>query len=172
MFSRLAVVFGLSLALFGVGKISNAVFGVRHHGDAPFVKVENDNPELLAAHDKARKTIGEFWEALDRQADGEKHFSLKVRFPIKGYGDSGEHVWLLDIQREKDGTYSGRLDNKPRYLPTMKIGQRLSFTDDMISDWMFTRNGKIVGNASMRPLLARLPKNEADKLRAMLEDPS
>jgi uncharacterized protein YegJ (DUF2314 family) len=36
---------------------------------------------------------------------------------------------------------------------------------------MFMRNGKLVGNETMRPLLKRMPKEQADRYRAMYETP-
>ncbi|MGQ0457609.1 MAG: YegJ family protein [Hyphomicrobium sp.] len=152
---------------FGFGKTSNAVIGVK--GEPPVAMVKSDDAEMNAAHGKARSTIGHFWTALDDQQPGEKNFVLKVRFPVKGHGDSGEHIWVKDVRRSADGTYSARLDNKPKFLPQYQSGDMVTFSVDMISDWMFTRHGKIVGNESMRPLLARMPKEKADQFRAMLE---
>ncbi len=45
------------------------------------------------------------------------------------------------------------------------------FGDADISDWMFTRNGKIVGGETIKPLLKSLPKADADALRARMESP-
>jgi uncharacterized protein YegJ (DUF2314 family) len=40
-----------------------------------------------------------------------------------------------------------------------------------ISDWMFMRNGKIVGGETIKPLLKAMPKADADALRARMESP-
>jgi uncharacterized protein YegJ (DUF2314 family) len=170
MLGRFGTIAVMALAVFAVGKISKSV----HGSEAPFVVVANEDAEVNAAHAKARQNIGQFWAALDRHDPGEKNFSLKVRFPVPASvakGDNGEHMWVLDVARAGNGSYSGRLDNVPRFLPSMHAGDRVTFSDNMISDWMFTRNGKIVGNESMRPLLARLPDDKAAKLRQMLETP-
>ena len=45
------------------------------------------------------------------------------------------------------------------------------FKEADISDWMFMRNGKIVGGETIRPLLKSLPKANADALREKLETP-
>lgn len=169
MFQRLGLIGALALGMFIIGKTANAVIGVG--GDAPMAVVSSDDAEMNAAHSKARSTLPAFWSAFENQSASEKNFALKVRFPVPGKADSGEHVWMLDVKRDGDGRYSGRLDNKPRFLPDYEIGQRLAFNEPMISDWMFTRRGKIVGNESMRPLLARMPKEKADQLRGMLESP-
>ena len=53
----------------------------------------------------------------------------------------------------------------------MRAGQRIEVADSQISDWMYLRNGKIVGNYTMRPLLKRMPAQDAARYRAMLLDP-
>jgi len=36
---------------------------------------------------------------------------------------------------------------------------------------LFMRNGKMVGNETMRPVLKQLPKEEADEYRQIMETP-
>ena len=144
----------------------------RPAGAPPIANVRNDDTEMAAAHAKALAGIGEFWAALDRKAPNEKSHMLKVRFPVAGESAiKGEQVWVADVRREGAGRYSARLDNKPRNLPQFRIGDRVDFVDGMITDWMFIRDGKLVGNETMRVALARMPKAEAEKLRAMVEKP-
>jgi uncharacterized protein YegJ (DUF2314 family) len=50
-------------------------------------------------------------------------------------------------------------------------GQRIEVNERQISDWMYLRAGKIVGNYTMRPLLQRMPPEEVARYRAMLADP-
>ena len=61
--------------------------------------------------------------------------------------------------------YSGRFANAPRDLPGKKAGEVALFKDTDISDWMFMRNGKIVGGETIKPLLKAMPKADADALR-------
>jgi len=76
------------------------------------------------------------------------------------------HIWMADVKKTADGRYSGRFANAPRDLPGKKAGEVALFTEADISDWMFMRNGKIVGGETIRPLLKSLPKADADALRA------
>jgi uncharacterized protein YegJ (DUF2314 family) len=87
------------------------------------------------------------------------------------YGaNNGEHFWLVEIQRA-GGRYSGIINNEPVYAKQVKAGQRYEFGDAEISDWLFMRNGKMVGNETMRPVLKQLPKEEADEYRQIMETP-
>ena len=40
-----------------------------------------------------------------------------------------------------------------------------------ISDWMYLRNGKIVGGETIKPLLKAMPKADANALSARMETP-
>lgn len=125
------------------------------------------NAEMNAAVAKARTTLPTFWASLDKPKPGETGFALKVK--ISG-GGKNEHFWLINIDR-KGNSLAGTINNKPNIVMSVKEGQRHQFTERDISDWMFMRNGKIVGNETMRPLLKTLPKEKADQYRRMLEKP-
>jgi uncharacterized protein YegJ (DUF2314 family) len=115
----------------------------------------------------ARNTLTEFWRAFEHPPDGANGFALKVRISDKG---KTEHFWLTAIQRKGD-KISGLISNDPNSVMIVKPGQRYEFTEAEISDWMFLRNGKIVGNATIRPLLKRMGPKEAEYYRRMLETP-
>lgn len=153
----------ISLALGGIG----AVPVLAQRSDV--VKAPANDKAMAAAVDKARKSLPEFWKELEKPGPGVEKFSVKVEFAVDGR--STEHIWVGNVTRLADGKLVGLLANDPRGLPGRKGGDRVTFADDQISDWQFMRNGKIVGNETMRPLLARMPKAEAAKYRAMLEKP-
>lgn len=120
-----------------------------------------------AAINKARGSIGEFWSKLEKPAPGETDFALKVAIAEK---DKIEYLWLTDLARKGD-KITGTISNDPELVKTVKAGQRYDFTEDRIADWLFKRNGKLVGNETMRPLLEKMPKKEAETYRAMYEKP-
>jgi uncharacterized protein YegJ (DUF2314 family) len=97
----------------------------------------------------------------------ETGFSLKVRIDE---GDIGEHFWLIDIERKGDLIF-GTINNTPDEVKSVAMGQRIQIDPARISDWMYMRNRKIVGNETMRALLLRMPKRQADAFRTMLETP-
>ena len=59
----------------------------------------------------------------------------------------------------------------PRDAKTIRLGQRIEVADTQISDWLYMRSGKMVGNYTLRPLLKRMPPKDAERYRAMLADP-
>jgi uncharacterized protein YegJ (DUF2314 family) len=143
--------------------------GIRAEEHSPVVDVPNADPEMASAIAKARATLPVFWASYEAPKPSETGHSLKVRFPTGG--NNGEHIWMADVRKLGDGVYSGRFANSPRDLPGKRQGDLVEFREAAISDWMFLRNGKIVGGETIRPMLKSLPKADADALRARLETP-
>ena len=71
----------------------------------------------------------------------------------------------------KGGKISAVINNVPRDVKTVRLGERIEVAYAQISDWMYMRAGKIVGNFTMRPLLKRMPPQDAARYRTMLADP-
>ena len=136
---------------------------------APVIDLSSANAEMNAAIAKGRATLPAFWVSWETPKPAETGHSLKVRFANPK--NNGEHIWMADVKRTADGGYSGRFANAPRDLPGRKAGEVALFREADITDWMFMRNGKIVGGETIRPLLKSLPKADADALRAKLETP-
>lgn len=124
--------------------------------------------EMAAARDKARASLDTFWTMLAAPQPGITNLSLKVSLPTRS--GSLEHIWIGDIARQGD-TVRGRLANTPRDIAGLKMGSEVSFSEDQIDDWTFSRNGKIVGNETARPLLARMPAAQAAPMLARFETP-
>jgi uncharacterized protein YegJ (DUF2314 family) len=162
MLKRALTVFLLVLAL-AAGQASRPAAAVEN-----LVNVRNDDPEMAPAIAKARASLPTFWKEWEAPKAGEEGFALKVRIPYAA--NDGEHFWLVEIQRA-GARYSGIINNEPVYAKQVKAGQRYGFGDAEISDWLFMRNGKMVGNETMRPLLKQLPKEEADEYRQIMETP-
>ncbi len=133
------------------------------------INVESGDTDMNAAISKARQSLPEFWSKLDAPAPGESDFSLKVA--IEGAKPAEvEHFWLTDIVR-KDGKIVGVISNDPETVKSVKRGQSYDINPEKISDWLYKRNGKMVGNETMRPLLKRLPAQQAAAYRSMYETP-
>jgi uncharacterized protein YegJ (DUF2314 family) len=143
--------------------------GARAEDDPNVVNVPITNADMNAAIAKARATLPAFWAAYEAPKPSETDHGLKVRFPTPR--GTGEHIWVADVKRLANGSYSGRLGNRPQYLPGKSEGDLVEFKDSDISDWMFMRNGKIVGGETIKLLLKTMPKADADALRAKMETP-
>lgn len=161
----LGLVVALALALGAPAGVSAQE--AQNPADDKVVGVSGEDAEMNAAIAKARAGLSTFWTAKEKPAENVDGFALKVRI-----ADGGliEHFWLVDVAKDGDG-YHGTINNMPNLVKSVKLGQRFRFAEDQISDWMFMRNGKIVGNETMRPLLKQLSPDEAERFRKLLETP-
>jgi uncharacterized protein YegJ (DUF2314 family) len=137
------------------------------HAEEPTISIAKEDAAMNAAIAKARDGLPVFWAAMtDPEADTEG-YSLKVAITD---GDRIEHFWTSDIQRT-DERITGVLANEPKVVSTVQQGQRIDVPEADISDWMYMRKGKIVGNETLRVLLNYMPENQAAEWRAMFEEP-
>ena len=122
---------------------------------------------MNAAIAKARAGLASFWTALANPALETEGYALKVA--VKD-GDQVEHFWTSDVRRDGDHI-TAVIANEPQIVSTVKEGQRIEVPDADISDWMYMRKGKIVGNETLRVLLGYMSEEEAAQWKAMLEEP-
>jgi uncharacterized protein YegJ (DUF2314 family) len=137
--------------------------------DPPIVKVTSADADMNAAIARARDTLPSFWASYDARKPSETGHGLKVRFAI-GPGRF-EHSWMSDVEKLPDGNLSGRFANEPDDLPGKNEGDRVEFKQADITDWLFLRNEKIVGGETIRLLLKSMSNEEADTMRARMEQP-
>ena len=133
------------------------------------IDLSSGNAEMNAAIAKGRATLPTFWASYYAPKPSETGHSLKARFPYPN--NSGEHIWMAEVKKIGDGRYSGRFANAPVHLRGKRAGDLAEFREADISDWMFLRNGKIVGGETIRPMLKKMSKADADALRAKMETP-
>jgi uncharacterized protein YegJ (DUF2314 family) len=146
------------------------VLGVGCSRSAPtdrIIMVDDDDAEMNAAIAAARATLPQFWQAFEQRANGERQFCLKVEISDAG-GD--EHFWVREIEK-KDGKVFGTIDNEPNIVKSVKVGQRIEVSSDKISDWLFLREGKMVGNYTVRPLMKSMSADELAEIKGMLAEP-
>jgi uncharacterized protein YegJ (DUF2314 family) len=134
------------------------------------ISTEKGDPEMEAAYEKARATLSEFWAMADNPQPGTSMLALKVGISDPKQ-DFVEFFWLTEVRRLGGGRLSGVISNEPSDVKTVRQGQRYAFAEKEIVDWTFMRNGKIVGNWTLRPLLRRMPKAQAEHYQRMLEQP-
>ena len=103
--------------------------------EPPYVEVAKDHVAMHHAVTEARKTVGEFIAALKHPAPGQQDFEVKKPFIQKG---QAEHIWLSDVQFVGN-RFQGRVDNQPRKIQGLKLGQLVSVKPNEISDCSTSR---------------------------------
>src|SRR3954471_13979549 len=110
-----AAVFAAALALLG-----SPTGSVRAEDRSPVIDVRTTDPEMNAAIGQARSTLPAFWASYQAPKEAETGHSLKVRF---AYGsNSGEHIWMAEVKKIGDNSYSGQFANAPVHLRGKRAG--------------------------------------------------
>jgi uncharacterized protein YegJ (DUF2314 family) len=151
-----------AVALLGIGCSQKTA-----SSNDPTTKVDDDDPEMIAAIAKARASLPEFWKKLQNHAGNETDFSLKVRITDK---NGAEHFWLGNLEH-RDGKIYGVIDNNAEIVANVKLGDRIEIPDADISDWLYMRRGKMVGNYTIRALFKKMTPEEVESCKKMLETP-
>lgn len=130
--------------------------------EPPYFEVPKDHAAMHRAVIQARKTVGEFVAALKHPAQGQQDFEIKKPFIQNG---QVEHIWLSDMQFVGN-RFQGQVDNQPRKIQGLKLGQLVSVNPNEISDWLYIDHGKLVGGYTVRVQyneLSAKEKQEFDK---------
>jgi uncharacterized protein YegJ (DUF2314 family) len=140
---------GLALLSFVVVSKGDNLTGseVGKGSDEPeYFQVQNEHAEMHRAVIQARKTVHQFITALQHPTAGQKDFEVKKPFVA---GKQIEHIWLSDVQFVGH-RFQGKIDNRPKNIPGLKVGQLVSVNPNEISDWLYIDNGNLVGGYTIR----------------------
>jgi uncharacterized protein YegJ (DUF2314 family) len=117
------------------------------------IKYAEDDPAMEAAIADAKATLPIFLRnALDAEGVSLDEALVKVALPTEaGSPTSVEHIWVTPFARMADGSYAGLLANEPANLGPLQVGDRVDFTEEMISDWHFNApSGRYLGSYTSR----------------------
>ncbi|MDI1310533.1 DUF2314 domain-containing protein [Prosthecobacter sp.] len=105
-------------------------------GGSDVVSIRDDDPQLLAAQEQAKKGWHEFMHAFREKAGTE--FAVKGRI---SEGDHTEYLWL-SVDSIDETKIHGRLDNEPATVTNLKMGQDLHIQIADVDDWIYLNKEK------------------------------
>ncbi|MDR0562684.1 MAG: DUF2314 domain-containing protein [Spirochaetaceae bacterium] len=124
----------------------------------PTIHRSQDDETLLDIRQQAQETFLDFMNKLLNPEPGEQDFLVKCPFEADpGSGFSHELIWLGDITFE-NGRHYGSVSNVPYYISNLKFGDRVAFNAETIDDWMYCKDGKIIGGRSIKYLIEQIPQ--------------
>jgi uncharacterized protein YegJ (DUF2314 family) len=123
--------------------------------------VAKSDPVMAAAMAKARKTLPNFLTVAAAPKADMEGFAVKVAIRD---GDNAEYFWITPFTT-KDGTFSGEINNQPRQVHSVTLGQTITFGQSEIVDWMYIDGDKMKGNYTACALLKSASKKEAEEFK-------
>ena len=124
-----------------------------------YAKVSDNDKQMDRAVENAQRTLGFFMAALRAKKTGDTEFEIK-----KGFidGDKVEHLWIKRVTYDGKN-FHGQIDNRPNEVSNVHLGQRVTVAPEAVTDWMFLKDGKLIGAYTTRVLYARLsPEDKAE----------
>ena len=127
------------------------------------VRSASGDPALDEIAQEARETVSDFIRHMRNPRKGEEQFRIKYPFPADtGSGIDKEYLWLSDITF-RNNRYFARVANRPYYTSDLEPGIEVIFSMDEIADWMYLKNGKIIGGRSIKYLIEKIPPIDRDE---------
>jgi uncharacterized protein YegJ (DUF2314 family) len=124
-----------------------------------YAQVSNDDPQMARAVEDAQRTLGFFMAAVRAKKDGDTILEIKKAFVD---GDKVEHLWIKRVTYDGKN-FHGQIDNQPAEIGNVHAGERVTVAPREVDDWMFLKDGKLMGGYTTRVLYARL--SAEDKAR-------
>jgi uncharacterized protein YegJ (DUF2314 family) len=129
---------------------------MRTPGEPNMYQVADKDTQMERATRQARRAVPQFVTALQNPAPGDRDFAVKKLFVKDG---QAEHIWLTDVHFIGN-RFVVLVDNRPRYIAGLKLGDKVSVNPNEISDWSYVRNGQLVGGYTIRVLFAEMTPDE------------
>jgi uncharacterized protein YegJ (DUF2314 family) len=128
-------------------------------GHPGYAQVSDDDKQMDRAVENAQKSLGFFMAALRAKKDGDTVFEIKKGFVD---GDKVEHLWIREVTYDGKN-FHGKIDNRPLEVSNVHLGQHVTLAPQDVTDWMFLKDGKLIGGYTTRVLYARLsPEDKAE----------
>ncbi len=130
------------------------------------VTVDAEDAAMKQAYARAQASLDSFLgDALSSSTRNSGH-AVKVRVRD---GVGTEYFWVGQVRRSKQGL-KGVVDNEPRLVKNVRMGQEIAFAQDAVVDWMYNApNGAMQGAFTTCVLLSREKPEEARALAAHLK---
>jgi len=138
---------------------------VEQSANPPVIDIPEGDEALAAAVDKARATVDKFINALENPSDKQESFAIKLEVSDD---DTSEFMWLTPVTY-RDGIFSGTLNNEPRDLTTVSLGDELSVPKSDIADWMYVDDGRIAGGYSIRVVMQAAPPEQRAAMESTMK---
>ncbi|MDB5598028.1 MAG: hypothetical protein JWN71_72 [Xanthobacteraceae bacterium] len=125
------------------------------------IRVPQGDVDMAAAFRKAKATLKDFLEIV--RADRPSVTSYSVKIALRE-GNVAEYVWISPFV-ERNGNFIGLVNSTLRAVRKVKSGQKITFHESEVVDWLYRENGKMIGNFTVCALLKREPPEQAAAFR-------
>ena len=153
----------LLLAIFACQSCNESKQEVESTSTGRVIQVKSGDAGMVAAMQAARDSFDEFWAEVSadhgRAIPVLESAMLKVYFADESAPDDGEHLWVSEV--DYDGSeISGVVASDPLHLSYPKLGERVAFPLERLSDWLIVHDGRAKGAYTVQLLRERMTESE------------
>src|SRR5215510_5750293 len=125
--------------------------------------MQSEESALRQAAERAQATLDDFLTKAKLQPAGTSSYALKVTIQ---QGRETESFWVEEFTWS-DGSFTGRINNEPRLLTSIKRGQIVRFGRSQVADWKYLdeTTGRTVGNFTACALLSKQAPAQAEEIK-------
>lgn len=125
--------------------------------------MQDEEPAMRKAFQAARASLDDFLEKAKAPPPGTSAYAVKVG--VKE-GKNTEYFWVNDLATVGDD-FTGKINNEPRMVKSVKLGQTHKFLKSHIVDWTYLDrpNRKMAGNFTACALLSKESPAEAEAMK-------
>ncbi|WP_286770525.1 DUF2314 domain-containing protein [Sphingobacterium sp. 40-24] len=126
----------------------------------------SDDEAMNAAIVKAKNSLNQFVQAVEKPQEGYEAFALKIAYntPDK----SLEHIWVGDISYQ-NGQFTGVVSNSPVSTKEVALGDTVVIDKQNISDWMYLDKGILRGGYTIRAMRDQLSGSEKEEFNKSID---
>jgi uncharacterized protein YegJ (DUF2314 family) len=74
-----------------------------------------------------------------------------------------EYFWIAPFEQTGAGL-SGRINNSPTTVTNVKLGDKITFAEQEIVDWLYLDDGRMKGNYTACAMFKHAPRQEVEAL--------
>jgi uncharacterized protein YegJ (DUF2314 family) len=132
-------------------------------GNDETVNLMSEETALRRAAEKAQATLDDFLTKAKQQPAGTSGYALKVRVED---GRDSEDFWVQEFTWS-DGSFTGKINDEPRQVKSVKLGQVHTFNRSQVADWRYLdeTKGKTIGNFTVCALLSTQAPARAEEIK-------
>ncbi len=144
------------LVAFSLTPAIGAETAVDRAKEDEIVAVPKGDPDMEAAFRQARETLKTFLDLA--RTPRSTITSMAVKVAVRDGGET-EYFWISPFT-EQDGRIVGKINNTPRSVHNVKLGQTITFKQSDVVDWLYRENSKMFGNFTACALLKHVSPSE------------
>jgi uncharacterized protein YegJ (DUF2314 family) len=131
--------------------------------DIEAARLQSEALAMRQAVEKAQATLDDFLVKATQLPAGTRAYAVK--FAVKE-GRETEYFWVNEFSWS-DGTFTGRINDEPRLVKSIKPGQTYKFSRFDIVDWMYIdeNSGRTFGNFTACALSSKKAPAEAGEVK-------